>query len=144
MMERKMKIGKLLIIISLLGFIVASCALDRSNPLDPDGNDITAPVKVTGLSIPEYSYQSVNLSWDAQIGIPTYYIYRSPTYDGLYVRVDTVYVAVADSLNEPTVSGEDFDEELLSGTWYAYKVSAVTEEKLEGERSNFKFTYYTD
>jgi len=139
-----MKFGQLLLFLTVLGILITSCSLDRSNPLDPYGNDITAPIKVTGLNIAEYSFQSVNLSWDAQEGIPTYYIYRSPTYDGFYSRVDTVHVAIADSLFEPTASVEDFDDELLSGTWYAYKVSGVTEEKLEGERSNFKFTYYTD
>ena len=59
-----MKVIKLLIIISVVGFVI-SCTLDRSNPLDPDGNDIEVPLKVTGLSIPEYSYQSVTLTWDA-------------------------------------------------------------------------------
>lgn len=139
-----MKSSKILIIFSLLSLLVVSCSLERSNPLDPDAHDITAPLKVTGLTILEFSNMSVNLTWDAQIGIPTYYIYRSHTYDGLYIRVDTVHVTVVDSLSEPTISGEDFDDELLSGNWYAYKVSGVNDENLEGEPSNYKFTYYTD
>lgn len=136
-----MKSSKIVIILFLLSILVVSCSLDRSNPLDPSGHDITAPLKVTGLTIPEFSIQSVNLTWDAQLGLPTYYIYRSHTYDGLYIRVDTVYAGLADSV---TVSGEDFDDELLPGEWYAYKVSGVTEDNLEGEPSNFVFTYYTD
>ncbi len=136
-----MKSSKILIILTLLTILIASCSLDRSNPLDPDGHDITAPLKVTGLIIPDFSYQSVNLTWDAQAGVPTYYIYRSHTYDGFYIRVDTVYTTAVDTI---TVSGEDFDEELLSGEWYAYKVAGVTEENLEGEPSDFVFTYYTD
>lgn len=136
-----MKSKNIFIILSLLGVLVVSCSLDRSNPLDPEANDITVPLKVTGLIIPEFSNMSVNLTWDAQVGIPTYYIYRSHTYNGLYIRVDTVFATIDDSI---FVSGEDFDEELLSGNWYAYKVSGVSEENLEGEPSNFVFTYYTD
>ncbi len=69
-----MKSSKIFIILFLLSILVVSCSLDRSNPLDPDAHDITAPLKVTGLTIPEFSNQSVNLTWDAQIGIPKYYI----------------------------------------------------------------------
>ncbi len=140
-LEDIMKKRYIITIAVLVGILMTSCALKRNNPLDPIGGDTIAPARVTGLFVPEYSNGSVNLSWDAQDIAESYYIYRSHTYDGFYNLVEAVIATEADSL---TVTHESFDDVMISGEWYFFIVSAVNAEGLEGQRSLYQFTYFTN
>ncbi|MBN2461853.1 MAG: hypothetical protein JXB60_09640 [Candidatus Cloacimonetes bacterium] len=130
---------RILILISLM-FLLLSCSLERSNPLDPHNSGIEEPARVIVDDLPLVSVGVVRLTWVLQTNIAGYYIYRSMSYDGYYERIATDYPAIND-----TIGGyDDYDEDLISHNWYYYKVSAFNENGLEGLRSNFVFTNFID
>ncbi|MBN1327618.1 MAG: hypothetical protein JW996_06685 [Candidatus Cloacimonetes bacterium] len=123
--------------------LVFSCSLKRENPLDPNNNEMEIPDEVIVHSFDPYtSYDVVRLRWELQPNIAvSYYLYRSMSYNGSYLRIAEVYPLVSDTLG----IYDDYDEELISGNWYYYRVSAVTETGLEGYRSFPPvYTYYLD
>lgn len=132
---------KRLFLISLVIFCL-SCSLDleRSNPLDPDNSGILAPAEIVNLTIPQTSIGSVNLTWELQNDAAGYYIYRSLSYDGIYTKIADVEFTIDDEIG----NYEDFSEELISETWYFYKVSGYASNGLEGYRSESTYTYYID
>jgi hypothetical protein len=125
---------KNIIILTAIVLILCSCALDRSNPLDPVVNDIEVPKEVIGIDISHSSSYEIDISWSSQDDADGYYIYRCLSIAGLYDRIDN------DELNSG--SKEDFtDKQIIPGTWYYYKMSAyrwVGNRRLEGTRSGPK------
>ena len=111
--------------------ILASCSLDKSNPLDPSNSGIQAPGKVTGIEVDKISPTIIEIRWNSMINIDGYYIYRSGSYYGHYNQIcestpsDTLYI----------------DHDISSELYYWYKMSAfisVGNKKLEGYRSEPK------
>lgn len=123
-------------IISLLAalIILSSCALERSNPLDPVVNDISVPKEVIGIDISHSSSNEIDISWANQNDADGYYIYRCLSIAGLYARIDD------NTLNSGSI--EEFtDKNIIPGNWYYYKMSAyclVGNRRLEGTRSGPK------
>jgi len=126
-------------IISICLFIIiTSCAfeLDRSNPLDPQSGGLAAPEKVIVYELPLSSIGFVLIQWSIQNDAVGYKIYRSLAYNGNYSLI-------GEKLTTEDGSYEDISEELVSDTWYYYKVSAFNENGLEGYRSEPVFTRLT-
>jgi hypothetical protein len=121
-------------------FLVMGCTLKRSNPLDPNNNEIEVPAEVNLFTLPISSIDVVYLRWDLLNNAEGYYVYRSLNYDGMYDQIATEIPDIGDTLG----LYQDFGDELVSGSWYYYKVSGFNEEGLEGYRSDFVFTYYID
>ena len=132
---------KNIISIILLFFVLISfgCTLDisRNNPLDPYDSGDLIPGEVVIFSLPNTSTGSVILEWDLQNDAAGYYVYRSLSYNGVYTQIADVTFA------EDAYIGvlEDY-EDLISQTWYYYKVSAYSETGLEGYRSQTTYTYF--
>jgi len=124
---------KIILLISLVIFL-GSCALDRSNPLDPVANNIEVPNEVIGINISHSSSNEIEITWASQEDANGYYIYRCLSIDGAYVRIDN------DQLNSGAF--ENFtDTQIIAGNWYYYKMSAyrwVGDKRLEGWRSGPK------
>lgn len=120
----------------VLVILLASCAfeLNRKNPLDPQGNGAEAPEKVIVEELPTSSVGSIQISWILQEDADQFRIYRSLSYNGNYLLTGTV--------TGDESSYEDIGGDLISGTWYYYKVSAVNEDGLEGYRSEPVYTYF--
>ncbi len=130
---------KLAIILIIIG-LVLSCTLKRSNPLDPNNNEIEVPGEVNLYTLPVSSFNVVNLRWDLLNNVEGYYVYRSLNYNGLYDQIASEIPDHGDTLGYY----QDFGEGLISGSWYYYKVSGYNVQGLEGYRSDFVFTYYID
>lgn len=123
-----------MLLLSLVG-----CGLDRSNPLDPVGNDdILVPEQVSELvANPSHAGETnkyVSLSWRVNSTTTTdgYYIYRSLSYYSTFARVDTVF----------TVNQYDHID-ILAGDYY-YKVSgfkSYPSGRLEGRQSAPMFVH---
>jgi len=135
-MEFRMKYLTLIVIAVLF---ITSCGLklDRKNPLDPHGGGLGAPEKVIVYELPLSSSGSVLLQWHPQNDADGFRIYRSLSYNGNYDLIET-------ELTGDDVSFEDIGSDLVSETWYYYKVSAVNETGLEGYRSEPVYTYFLD
>ena len=132
-----------LILLLIIIIMVLSCALKRDNPLDPNNNEMNIPDEVVVYPFNPYtSFDVVRLRWELQPSIAaSYYVYRSMSYNGSYLRISEVYPLVTDTLG----IFDDYDEDLISGNWYYYRVSAVTATGLEGYRSFPPvYTYYID
>ena len=122
-------------------FLIAlSACIKRTNPLDPNNNlDIIVPQKVTNFSAVALSSTTVRLTWDKRAGADGYYIYRSMSINGDYIRVDN------DRLNNENY--EEFLDEnpaFISQTFYWYKISAYkiyNGSALEGYRSDPLYVY---
>ncbi len=123
--------------ILFITLVIFSCSLERNNPLDPVNSGIKEPARVVVHELPLTSYGSVLLEWELQSDAAGYYVYRSMSYNGYYSRIYTVPY-------DDVGSYEDFSDELVSGTWYYYKVSAYNTLGLEGYSSHYTYTYYTD
>ena len=111
---------------------IASCALERSNPLDPVDNDVTAPDKVIGISVSKTSSDDVIITWMPKDKADGYYVYRSLSPTGKFQRIDN------GSLNASQYDSF-IDDNTVPDRWYYYKMSAyviVGNDKLEGWRSN--------
>ncbi|MCF7912678.1 MAG: hypothetical protein K9M99_09130 [Candidatus Cloacimonetes bacterium] len=125
---------KNIIILTALVLILCSCALDRSNPLDPVVNDIEVPKEVIGINISHSSSYEIEISWASQDDADGYYIYRCLSINGLYARIDDDTINSGDK--------ESFtDKNIIPGNWYYYKMSAyrwVGDRRLEGWRSGPK------
>jgi len=129
------------IIFFLLALMILACSLDRSNPLDPQNNDIEIPNKVVINPLPLVSIGVVHLTWERQNSVAVgYYIYRSMSHNGLYERIGTYIPADEDSLG----TYDDYDEDLENETWYYYKVSGYNVYGLEGYRSNYVYTNFLE
>ncbi len=122
--------NSILLIFSILILLSTSCSLDKSNPLDPQGNpDMKIPPNIVGLSLAS-SNQQVKITWTHSTEVDKYYIYRSLTHDGDYERIKEIN----NTLNDNTMSTVDSDV-VLSGLYF-YKISGV-KNRLEGHISNF-------
>lgn len=117
----------------LLLIMLASCALKRSNPLDPIENEIQVPGEVIGINV-SFSSDEIDLTWIPQDDADGYYVYRCLSIDGYYARIDQ------DKLNSGLI--ENFtDDTIIPGQWYYYKMSAyivIDGKRLEGWRSGPK------
>jgi hypothetical protein len=126
--------------ILFITLVIFSCSLERNNPLDPVNSGIKEPARVVVHELPLTSYGSVLLEWELQSDATGYYVYRSMSYNGYYSRIATVVPSSSDDVG----FYEDFSDELVSETWYFYKVSAYNTLELEGYSSHYTYTYYTD
>jgi len=125
---------KNIIILTAIVLILGSCALDRSNPLDPVGNDIAVPNEVIGINISHISSNEIEITWNSQSDADGYFIYRCLSLYGSYVRIDN------DQLNSGAFDSFT-DTHVITRTWYYYKMSAyrlVGGRRLEGWRSGPK------
>ena len=120
--------------------ILLSGCIKRDNPLDPSSNsDIIAPSQVNNFAAYASSSTVVKLTWDKNSGVSGYYIYRSMSIDGDYIRVDN------NRLNNENY--EEFLDEnptFVSDTFYWYKISAYKTydgKNLEGYRSDPIYVY---
>ncbi|MDP8221461.1 MAG: hypothetical protein P9X26_08950 [Candidatus Stygibacter frigidus] len=124
---------KVILLISLV-IIFGSCALDRSNPLDPVAHDIEVPNEVIGINISRISSNEIEITWASQDDADGYYIYRCLSNDGSYVRIDN------DKLKNSNAFDSFTDTHVIM-PWYYYKMSAyrwVGDRRLEGWRSGPK------
>lgn len=112
-----------LALLLLLGLLISSCGLKRSNPLDPLGNDnVIEPAPVVGItysvSPAHQNPRSVTLRWTANSSLNTsgYYVYRGLGYFSAYALIDSVQVNeyIHSSANDNTVQPGD----------YYYRISA--------------------
>ncbi|MCK4654586.1 MAG: hypothetical protein KAU01_09070 [Candidatus Cloacimonetes bacterium] len=120
----------------ILAFIIilASCSLDRSNPLDPSNSGIQAPGKVTGIKVTINDFNYIDISWNPMINVDGFYIYRSQSFDGLYSILEDYITSPTDSLFED-------QNVIIQYNYYYYRMSAfinVGGKKLEGYRSEPK------
>ena len=123
--------------ILFITLVLFSCSLERNNPLDPVNSGINEPARVVVHELPLTSYGFVLLEWELQSDAAGYYVYRSMSYNGYYSRIH-------ESPSDVISSYEDFSDDLVSETWYFYKVSAYNTLGLEGYSSHYTYTYYTD
>lgn len=124
-------------LILLVTLLVASCSLDRKNPLDPSGNSsIVTPRRVVGLRFEKTTAPSLStrLQWER---IPSneahgYYVYRAKS-----LHSKKVNIAVIPDNN--TNNYEDY-EGLVENEQFFYWVSAYIEYpphgRLEGRLSD--------
>jgi len=131
-----MKYGYLFLFVVIL---LSSC-MSRTNPLDPHTNsNIIVPETVNNFQATALSSTVVKLTWQKNSAADGYYIYRSMSMDGKFIRVD----------NDMLYSGNitqflDENDAFVSETFYWYKISAYKvygEKKLEGYRSNPIYVY---
>ena len=124
----------------ILSVILLSSCISRTNPLDPNSHpDILVPDPVNNLAATCLSPTVVKLTWDKRSGVDGYYLYRSMSRDGEYIRVD----------NDMLDSSEynyflDENSAFVSGIFYWYKISAYkiyNGKKLEGYRSSPVYVY---
>lgn len=117
--------------------LVNSCALDRTNPLDPKGNaEIIEPPQVLGLNLELIRHQGVPteivLRWEeSRPPVDGYYIYRSFSE---YSRYDLIHKET----NREVTEFRDRDS-IITGRQYWYRISAYIEYpegELEGELSS--------
>ena len=130
---------KFVIFIVLIMVFILSC-IKRDNPLDPSvNNDIIVPAQVNNFDAQALSPTVVKLTWDKNTGVSGYYIYRSMSINGDYIRVDN------NRLNDENY--EEFLDEnptFVSNTFYWYKISAYKTyngKNLEGYRSDPIYVY---
>ncbi len=124
------------VIALVLSFVLFSCSLERSNPVDPQNNtDVTVPGEISDINLNPSTSSSVvkfmEIEWNSIPNIDGYYLYKARTYDGEYVRVDTDGIAPSDSLYYK-------DTDVQANEIYYYRISAfvnVEEFVLEGRRS---------
>jgi len=123
------------IIILCIFIVVSSCALEleRENPLDPQGNGSAAPDRVLDFEIPQTSTGYVQIEWRTQTDAAWYRIYRSLSYNGNYIFIQHPLYGNDESYIGGEVDYfEDLSEELVSETYYYYKISAVTTRTFQG------------
>ena len=123
------------LIIILIVLLTISCSLDRSNPLDPLVSGEGYPEEVPNIDV-SVSGNNIRITWTQMTNIGGYYIYRSQSYDGLFVLIKEE----SDDGEIPVTSYLD-EEVNLSTNEYWYKMSAyivIDGEKLEGYRSEPK------
>ena len=117
----------------ILILFTLSCSLERTNPLDPLVSGEGYPGDVHNVHVVLQVNNTVTITWTVVPDVDGYYVYRSQSYDGLYVLI---------TLEGITVNGyEDSFEFLPESNQYWYKISAykiVDGEKLEGYRSEPK------
>lgn len=132
---------KKIFLIALL-MVMIGCSLDlkRNNPLDPAESGIYPPDEIVIFALPSTSYGSINLQWEPLNDVAGYYVYRSLSYNGIYTRIADIESTDNDVLG----TYEDFSDNLISETWYYYKVSGYTSNGLEGYRSVSNYTYFID
>lgn len=122
-----------IILITLILFTI-SCSLDRTNPLDPLVSGTNAPNRVTDIDVAITEDNTIIISWNSVNTVAGYYIYRSQSYDGLYLLTEEI----------ENIDEIDEYEDLyvnIPGNFYWYKMSAyieLDEGKLEGYRSEPK------
>lgn len=105
---------KLLIISCCL--TIVGCGLDRSNPLDPAGNNINTPKIVTGIELNSSGQGASNkyiiISWTPlqENEANGYFIYRSRSFDGSFDLVTEIRDRVLSSYKDTykIVSGPIF------------------------------------
>ena len=113
-------------------FLISSCELKHSNPLDPVGHDIEAPPIVTDIELMlntnTANMKYIDIEWNDENAqsdslLYNYIIYRGLSYYGVY--------------NELTIqnSAPYQDYGIISGNRYYYKMSAVNDAGLEGPLS---------
>jgi len=122
----------------LLILLIISCSLDRTNPLDPLVSGESYPEEVPNIDV-SISGNNIEITWDTMLNVDGYYIYRSQSYDGLYVLIKEE----DDDGEIPVTSFLDQEVDLSNNNEYWYKMSAyiligIDEEKLEGYRSEPK------
>ncbi len=118
-----------------------SCSLERNNPLDPKNNKSSfTPKAVSNLNVSySFSKEIVEIDWDDDDTAFDFYVYRSLSYDGHYVRIDGNSPPSTDSKYDDNGQNDDGSGGVLhSGKRYFYKVSAVNSDGLEGPISNFR------
>jgi len=120
-----------LIILSAV-LVLSGCSLDRSNPLDPNANDIQVPPSITGLLLASNVAGTVNIKCDRYADVSKYKIYRSLSYDGSYLMIAEVIQPGQNT------KPEYVDENVQPNGYYYYKVSGVNAQGLEGPISPYK------
>ncbi len=135
-----MRIVRIIIALTILVYLLG-CTLDinRDNPLDPFDSGEHIPDEVVITTLPNTSIGSVNLQWELQNDAAGYLVYRSLSYNGVYTQIADITFEENDYIG----SYEDY-EDLISETWYYYKVSAYSINGLEGYRSQSTYTYFID
>lgn len=110
------------ILVLVLGALISSCGLKRSNPLDPNGDPtINVPEVISNLELypspPGAANKFVELRWSANPAYSTdgYYVYRGLGFFSTFTIVDTVYVNNASHGSKPW-------HRVMPGEYY-YKVS---------------------
>ena len=121
------------LLLSLFIIFTLSCSLDRTNPLDPFVSGDNAPNEVTNVQVSITDNNTIMITWNSVNNVDGYYIYRSQSYNGLYILIK-------DEESFEASSYEDNDVD-IPGNFYWYKMSAyieLDEGKLEGYRSEPK------
>jgi fibronectin type 3 domain-containing protein len=121
------------LLLSLFIIFTLSCSLDRTNPLDPFVSGDNAPNEVTNVQVSITDNNTIMITWNSVNNVDGYYIYRSQSYNGLYILIK-------DEESFAASSYEDNDVD-IPGNFYWYKMSAyieLDEGKLEGYRSEPK------
>lgn len=117
-----MKLKRVFILVLLLFLFICGCDLKRNNPVDPENTGVPSP-PIVGFAEPTFSNFSseginiIKVNWIALTAKTSdgYYIYRSRSYNGTYVRI-------ADIDNVEQTSYEDLDN--INEGQYFYKISA--------------------
>lgn len=123
---------KLFTLILLLTSLLTACSLERKNPLDPLSNSgITVPQTVSNMILSS-SNGKVNIQWTRLNNVYKYYIYRSLSYNGQYVKISEI-------MNPLTGENMTYiDDDVVINSVYFYKLSSVNIQGLEGHISNWK------
>ncbi len=119
----------------MISLLFCSCSLDRNNPLDPENNEsVTVPQQVTGLTLTSNG-GVVYARWTRIDEIKEYKVYRSLSYDGEFELIATI--------ENPASGITEFvdyvDSDVQLNTYYYYKISAVSQQGLEGTISPYKW-----
>lgn len=125
-----------------LSLVMVGCSLKHSNPLDPEGHDITIPPTITGLTLNASAAGQQNkwveVRWTrikTSNTVKKYYIYQGLAYNSKYTKVQEV-------INPPasdTTSTLMWRDSNVIAREYFYKISSVNEQGLEGTLSPWRW-----
>ncbi len=119
-------------VLIILIFLLTGCSLERNNPLDPLSNSgIVVPQMLSNITLSS-SNGKVNIQWTRLDNVHKYYIYRSLSYNGQYIKI-------AETFNPQTGNFVTYiDNDVVINSTYFYKLSSVNIQGLEGHISNWK------
>ncbi len=121
---KKFLFAALIVVIFLIG-----CSLKRTNPLDPNAQDITVPNDITNILISHSPAHATNywvqLKWD-KLPIENadgYYVYRGQSYNGTFQRIED-YINTPNSTDSLAALSVIWADNSIVPGYYYYKISA--------------------